>query len=82
MPEAVAVVAVFFIAVVIYVAMWVKSRDPAFLDPRMEVIRLEHHSKWLEERLAVARGENWGVEMSAPISAELAATKDELARLK
>lgn len=82
MPEALAIVAVFVTAVVIYIMMWFQSRDPALYDARAERRRLEHHLVWLEERGARARRESWGEEMIAGIEADRTATTDELARLK
>jgi len=80
MPEALAVVAVFVIAVVIYAAMWLRSRDPSLHKPHEELERLRHHTVWLEERLARARRENWGQEMVAGIEAELRASAKQLAK--
>ena len=82
MPEALAVVAVLFVCVVIYVALWVQSRNPALHDPRREQARLERHLKWLEERLAAARREGWGHEMTGNLTADLAATTEQLAQVK
>lgn len=81
MPEALAIVAVFLVSVVIYVVLWIQSRDPALYDPRKELVRLEHHVTWLEHRLAVARRENWGGTMEQAIVAELETARVERARL-
>lgn len=78
MPEALFIVAVFIIAVIIYAAMWVKSRDPALYKPHEEAERLRHHVVWLEERLARARREHWGEEMVAAIARELDETEAAL----
>lgn len=80
MPEALALVAVFVIAVVIYFAMWMQTRDPALNKPHEERARMELHVKWLEERLARARREEWGAEMLANIAAERDATVARLAK--
>lgn len=80
MPEALIVVAVFVIAVIIYVAMWLQTRDPALYNARDELARLQHQMKWLEERLAKARKEQWGKEMIASIVHERDATAGQLAR--
>lgn len=80
MPEALAVVAVFVIAVIIYVAMWLQSRDPALHKPQEEFARLQHQVTWLDERLAKARRENWGTEMVASIADERDATAELLAK--
>ena len=82
MPEALFIVAVFFIAVVIYVAMWLKSRDPALHKPHEEVERLRHHVVWLEERLARARREHWGEEMVDSIRRDLDESEAELVQLR
>lgn len=74
MPEALAIVAVFVIAIVIYFAMWLQTRDPALNKPHEELARMQHQVKWLEDRLTVARREQWGIEMVASIEAEHAAT--------
>ncbi|MCX6952073.1 MAG: hypothetical protein NTV51_07890 [Verrucomicrobia bacterium] len=80
MPEALAVVAVFVIAVVIYAAMWLRSRDPSLNKPHEELVRLRHHTVWLEERLARARRENWGHEMVVAIEGELRASVKQLSK--
>ncbi len=82
MPEALFIVAVFVIAVIIYVAMWLKSRDPALHKPHEEVERLRHHAVWLEERLARARREHWGEEMVATIAHELDETEASLLEMR
>lgn len=80
MPEALAIVVVFVIAIVIYFAMWLQTRNPALNKPHEELARMQHQVKWLEDRLAMARREQWGDEMLAPIVAEHAATTQQLAR--
>ena len=82
MPEALALIAVFVVAAVIYVGAWVQSRDPALIKPDQEQARLRQHAAWLETRLAVAQRENWGREMTEGIEAELAVTVGLLARMK
>ena len=82
MPEALAIVAVFAIAAVIYVGAWVQSRDPALTKPAEELARLQQHAAWLEARLAVAQRENWDHEMAGSIAAELSVTHDQLAKAK
>jgi len=79
MPEALAVVAVFVVAVVICAAMWLRARDPSLHQPHEELERLRHHTTWLEERLARARRENWGHEMVAGLEADLAAATRQFA---
>lgn len=80
MPEALAIVAVFVIAVVIYFAMWLQTRDPALNKPHEELARMQLQVKWLEDRLVAARREQWGSEMIASIEAEHAATIARLAQ--
>ncbi len=80
MPEAFAVVAVFVIALVIYFAMWMQTRDPALNKPHEELARLQHQVTWLEDRLARARHEQWGEHMIAPLADEYAATMAQLAQ--
>ena len=41
MPEALAVIAVFFVTVAVYVAAWLQARDPAQNTPRHELERLQ-----------------------------------------
>lgn len=80
MPEALAIVAVFVIAVVIYLAMWIQSRDPALHRPHEELARMQHQVTWLEERLARAGRERWGREMILAIEAERDAVVRQLAK--
>jgi hypothetical protein len=82
MPEALAIVAVFAVAVVIYIAMWVQSRDPAHFDPAKEAMRLEHQVSWLAHRLTKARRERWEAAMVENLAAELAAAEQRLAEMK
>ena len=74
MVEALAVVAVFFIAIIIYIGMWLQARDPALSKPHEELVRIHHQMRWLDERLAKARREGWGDAMTANIVAEREAT--------
>lgn len=78
MPEAFAVVAVFVIAIAVCVIAWFKSRDKSGIDPRAELERLQHHELWLKQRLEVAQKENWGADMVAAISADLAETAKQI----
>jgi hypothetical protein len=75
MPEALALFAVLFVAVIIAAAMWVRARDPQLHRPHEEAARVEHQVEWLEERLAKARRENWGDEMVAGFRRELHAIR-------
>lgn len=80
MPEALAIVAVLVIAVVIYFAMWLQTRDPALHRPHEDRERMRHHVTWLEERLAKAQREKWGAEMVTSLTAERDATVARLAK--
>ena len=82
MPEALAILAVVFVAIAVYVVLWVQSRNPALYDPRREQARLEQHISWLEERLAVARREGWGHEITGSLAANLTASAEQLAQVK
>jgi hypothetical protein len=79
MPEAFAIVAVFAVAVVVYVGAWWQARDPRRRDARAELAQLRQHHGWLQERLAVARRERWGEEMVAQLAAEHEALSRRLA---
>ena len=78
MPEALALCAVLAAAVVIYAAMWVRSRDPKLHRPEEERKRLQHQAEWLDGRLGVARREGWGDEMVAGLLREQEATAAQL----
>jgi hypothetical protein len=80
MPEVLVIIVVPIIAAVIYVMLWIRSRDPALHDPREEFARLQRQVGWLEERLAMARREKWGGEMVAGIETELTVTAAQLAK--
>jgi hypothetical protein len=78
MPEALAVVAVFVVAVVAWLGAWLHARDPANYNARAEVERLRHHAVWLQQRLEVAQREAWSEDMVANLSDELDATVRQL----
>ncbi|MSU71096.1 MAG: hypothetical protein EXS43_01980 [Opitutus sp.] len=80
MLEAFAVIAVFFVTVVVYVAVWLQARDPAQNTPQHELARLQTREAWLWQRLEIARRENWGGEMRTAIANELGATSHRLVR--
>lgn len=82
MPEAFAVLLVFVIAVFIYVMMWLQSRDPAFYKPNEERVRLEHQIVWLEDRLAMARRENWDAGLHASLTTQIVETAQQLNAVK
>lgn len=81
MPEALAIVVVFFVAVGVYISAWLQARNPAQHDPRQELARLKAHEAWLRERLQVAREENWANDMVAGLADELAVTSAQCARV-
>ncbi|MGC4074743.1 MAG: hypothetical protein QM760_20015 [Nibricoccus sp.] len=72
MPEVLAVLLVFVVSVAIYIAAWVRSRNPALHEPEKERVRSEQQVAWLEERLAQARREGWGVEMVNELERKIA----------
>ena len=80
MPEALIVLFVFFVSMIVWVAAWIRSRDPSLRNATEDVHRLRHQEAWLSQRLQVAETERWGAEMVAGIAAELHLTKQELAR--
>jgi hypothetical protein len=79
MPEALALLAVFVVAVAAWIAAWMHTRNPANYNARAELERLRRQAIWLEERLDVARREKWASDMIGPISDELGATLQRLA---
>ena len=79
MPEAFAIVAVFVVAVVVYVGAWLQSRDPRKRNAAEELAQLRQHHGWLRERLEVARRERWGEEMVTQLAAEHEALSRRLA---
>lgn len=79
MPEALAIVAVFVVVVIAWVGAWMQARDPASQNPVEDLQRLRVHAAWLEQRLHVARRENWGDAMVASLTEELRVTSDQLA---
>lgn len=82
MPEALVIVLVAVVAVVVYVVLWVQSRNPALYDPRRERARLEQHLGWLEQRLELARREDWDDAMVGSLAADYAATAEQLAEVR
>ena len=78
MPEAFAVLAVVVVAIAAWIGAWMQARNPANHDSRQEQVRLQHHYAWLQERLEVARRENWGGEMVGGLADELEATARQL----
>jgi hypothetical protein len=82
MPEALAVLVVFVVTLVAWAGAWMHARDPANTNAREEVERLRHHAAWLEQRIDVAQREKWDGEMIDNLSAELAATTQQLAQTR
>ena len=82
MPEAFAVLLVFFVSLGVYVFAWMRTRDPANQKPSEEVERLQMQRAWLEERLQLADGEGWGAEMRASLRDQLAENARELTKAR
>jgi hypothetical protein len=74
MPEALAVLAVFVVAVAAWLGAWMQARDPANQNVHDETERLQLHVRWLEQRLDLAERENWGGEMIAGLQEEMQLT--------
>ena len=81
MPEAVAVLLVFVIAVASYVGARVSAANPANNHPAADVQRLQLHRAWLDERLQQAWRENWEHAMLARLAEEIEATEVELTKI-
>ncbi|MEY2881939.1 MAG: hypothetical protein RLZZ15_4319, partial [Verrucomicrobiota bacterium] len=79
MPEAFVVLAVFVVAVIAWVAAWVRSRDPSLRNAAEELALLRQQEAWLRQRLALAEREHWDADMSAALAAELRLTAQRLA---
>jgi Tfp pilus assembly protein PilV len=78
MPEALVVLVVFSVAVLAWFGAWQHARNPANHRAADERVRLQQNLRWLEERLAVARRENWDESMIAGITTELRVTLRQL----
>jgi hypothetical protein len=78
MPEAFAVLAVVVVAFASWLGAWMHTRNPANDNPRSELLRLQLHAAWLEDRLGVAERENWSSEMTARLAEELGSTLQQL----
>ena len=74
MPEALAVLVVFVVAVLAWIGAWVRARDPASYNAHEETQRLRHHVVWLQQRIELAEKEKWGQEMLDSLADELEAT--------
>ena len=80
MPEALAVLAVFVVAVVAWFGAWMQAGNPANQNVHDETQRLQLHVRWLEQRLDLARRENWDREMNARLAAEIEIASEQLSR--
>ncbi len=79
MPEALVVLGVLAVALFSWLGAWLHTRNPANTNPADEAARLREHVAWLEQRLEVARRENWGGEMISGIATELNTAAGQLA---
>ncbi len=75
MPEALAVLAVFVVAVVAWVGAWMQARDPAQQNPREDFAQAQQHAAWLEQRLEMARRERWEQHLVVSLTHELEGTQ-------
>ncbi|MEO5959627.1 MAG: hypothetical protein ABIZ49_03835 [Opitutaceae bacterium] len=80
MPEAFAVVFVFVVTVAAWVGAWMQTRNQPHDRAPEEIARLQEHASWLQQRLAVARQENWDEAMVAALRNELRTATRRLAR--
>jgi hypothetical protein len=80
MPEALVVFFVFAVVVIVFVAAWIRGRDPSLVNIHEDIQRLRHHEVWLRERLERAEREQWGEAMIENLAAELRATSRQLDR--
>jgi hypothetical protein len=81
MPEALAVFFVFAVCAVVYVAAWLRSRDPSLVNVSEDLQRLPLHETWLRERLLRAVNEGWSDDMIRDLANDLHATSLQLSRL-
>ena len=80
MPEALAIVAVFAVAVAAWVGALLHARDPRNHSPVIERARLRDQQAMLHERLNLARQERWSPEMIESLSDQLAEVSSQLHR--
>ena len=80
MPEALVVLFIFGVSVIVFVAAWIRGRDPSLANAHDELQRLRHHEAWLRERLHRAEREQWDRAMIAGLADELRDTSRQLAR--
>jgi hypothetical protein len=81
MPEAFAVLVVFVVAIMAWIGAWLQARDPANYNPRQESERLVVQAAWLEQRVELARRENWDSQMIANLESELESARRESRRI-
>lgn len=81
MPEALVVFFIFSVTAIVFVAAWIRGRDPSLINLPDDVQRLRHQEMWLRERLHRAEREQWDDAMIAGLAADLRATSIELDRL-
>jgi hypothetical protein len=81
MPEAFAVLFVFVVAIAAWIGAWTQARNPSHDTVQEEIVRLQQHAAWLQQRLVLARRENWDEAMVSTIANELRATAHQLARV-
>lgn len=77
MPEALAVMFVFLVAVIIYVVARVQAAH-APRDPQRERIHLEQHHAWLVERQRAAERGQWDDGMKAQLAEQLAENRRKI----
>ncbi len=81
MPEALAVLLVFVVAVAAYASARIHASNPANVSLKAEATRLRDQHAWLQSRLQQAWREEWDQEMVARLADELEATEAQLVRL-
>ena len=82
MHEALVVLLIFAVSAIVYIAAWLRSRDPSPRSAADELDRLRLHEAWLRERLELAAREQCGRDMIAALASELRLTSQQLARAR
>jgi hypothetical protein len=80
MPEAFAVLVVFVISVAAYLGALSTARDPSRQNVAEDLATLRQQHAWLQQRLDLARRENWGEEMVGNLEVKLVETTRQIAR--
>jgi hypothetical protein len=80
MIEGMAILAVFLIAALIYIAVRLQSQNDR-RNPQAEAARLRESVAWHEQRLRTAREKKWDVAMIDQIAEQLADAEYQLARV-